>query len=62
VNLGARTRCPWVGQLGHASITTTMDRYGHLFDGHDTGLLAAHDAADSPATNVTLMRQGQVGA
>jgi site-specific recombinase XerC len=46
-------------RLGHASITTTMNRYGHLFDGHDTelieGLEAAHAAA-SPPDNVTALR------
>lgn len=26
-------------RLGHASIRTTLDRYGHLFDGHDAELL-----------------------
>lgn len=26
-------------RLGHASIRTTLDRYGHLFDGHDEALL-----------------------
>jgi integrase len=46
-------------RLGHASITTTMDRYGHLFDGHDTqlieGLDAAHDEAANPPDNVTQL-------
>ena len=26
-------------RLGHASIRTTLDRYGHLFEGHDEELL-----------------------
>jgi integrase len=43
-------------RLGHASITTTFDLYGHLFDGHDAtlieGLDAAHDDAASPPDNV----------
>jgi integrase len=26
-------------RLGHASIRTTLDRYGHLFEGHDAALL-----------------------
>ncbi len=47
-------------RLGHASITTTMDRYGHLFEGHDTALLdgldAAHDAAAGPS-NVRSIAQ-----
>ena len=30
-------------RLGHASIRTTLDRYGHLFEGHDTELLARLD-------------------
>jgi integrase len=30
-------------RLGHASIRTTLDRYGHLFEGHDTALLDALD-------------------
>ncbi len=43
-------------RLGHASITTTMNRYGHLFDGLDAtlidGLDAAHDEAAKPPDNV----------
>ncbi len=43
-------------RLGHASITTTMNRYGHLFDGLDAtlidGLDAAHDDAAAPPDNV----------
>ena len=43
-------------RLGHASITTTMNRYGHLFDGLDAtlidGLDAAHDEAAAPPDNV----------
>jgi integrase len=43
-------------RLGHASITTTMNRYGHLFDGLDAtlidGLDAAHDEAANPPDNV----------
>ncbi len=35
-------------RLGHASITTTLDRYGHLFDGHDDALIAGLDAASPP--------------
>ncbi|MBA3629267.1 MAG: site-specific integrase [Actinobacteria bacterium] len=31
-------------RLGHASIRTTLDRYGHLFDGHDAALLEGLDA------------------
>ena len=46
-------------RLGHASITTTMNRYGHLFEGHDTelidGLDAAHDEAASPPDNVVSL-------
>ncbi len=30
-------------RLGHASIRTTLDRYGHLFDGHDAALLEGLD-------------------
>lgn len=30
-------------RLGHASIRTTLDRYGHLFDGHDQELLERLD-------------------
>ncbi len=47
-------------RLGHASITTTMNRYGHLFDGLDAtlidGLDAAHDEAANPPDNVTRLR------
>jgi len=32
-------------RLGHASITTTMNRIGHLFDGQDATLLDGLDAA-----------------
>ena len=43
-------------RLGHASITTTMNRYGHLFEGLDAtlidGLDAAHDEAAKPPDNV----------
>jgi hypothetical protein len=45
------------------SITTTIDRYGHLFDGHDTelveGLDAAHDDAASPRDNVTRLPKAE---
>jgi integrase len=48
-------------RLGHASITTTMNRYGHLFDGLDRGLIAgldaAHDAASGPQDNVRSIAQ-----
>lgn len=30
-------------RLGHASIRTTLDRYGHLFEGHDAALLESLD-------------------
>ncbi len=30
-------------QLGHSSIRVTSDRYGHLFEGHDDGLMEALD-------------------
>jgi integrase len=47
-------------RLGHASITTTMNRYGHLFDGLDAtlidGLDAAHEEAATPPDNVTRLR------
>jgi integrase len=46
-------------RLGHASITTTMNRYGHLFEGHDDtlieGLNAAHDEAAQPPDNVVAL-------
>ena len=32
-------------RLGHASIQTTFDRYGHLFEGHDDKMLAKLNAA-----------------
>ena len=31
-------------RLGHTSIRTTLDRYGHLFEGHDKELLETLDA------------------
>lgn len=53
-------------RLGHASITTTMNRYGHLFDGLDAtlidGLDAAHDEAANPPDNVTRLRADDAAA
>lgn len=53
-------------RLGHASITTTMNRYGHLFDGLDAtlidGLDAAHDEAASPPNNVTRLPRPEADA
>jgi integrase len=37
-------------RLGHSSITTTMNRYGHLFDGLDATLIDGLDAAHAAAT------------
>lgn len=31
-------------RMGHASITTTLDRYGHLFPGHDDDVMDGLDA------------------
>ena len=31
-------------RLGHATIRTTLDRYGHLFEGHDEQLLEGLNA------------------
>jgi integrase len=46
-------------RLGHSSITTMMNRYGHLFEGLDArpidGLDAAHDAAAGPPYNLTRL-------
>jgi integrase len=46
-------------RLGHSSITTTMNRYGHLFDGLDAtlidGLDAAHDEAATAPNNVVAL-------
>ena len=51
-------------RLGHSSITTTMNRYGHLFDGLDAtlidGLDAAHDAAAALPDNVTRLPKAEV--
>jgi integrase len=51
-------------RLGHASITTTMDRYGHLFEGHDAELIAGLDAAiaqaAAPAGSVTRLPKAEV--
>jgi integrase len=53
-------------RLGHASITTTMNRYGHLFDGLDAtlidGLDAAHDDAANPPDNVMRLRPEDAAA
>ena len=38
-----------IQELGHASIRTTLDRYAHPFDGHDTDLLARLDVVISAA-------------
>ncbi len=50
-------------RLGHASITTTMNRYGHLFDGLDAtlidGLDAAHDEAAKPQDNVRQLPKAE---
>jgi integrase len=50
-------------RLGHASITTTMNRYGHLFDGLDAtlidGLDAAHDEAAKPSDNVRQLPKAE---
>lgn len=50
-------------RLGHASITTTMNRYGHLFDGLDAtlidGLDAAHDDAAKPQDNVRQLPKAE---
>ncbi|HEY1688803.1 MAG TPA: tyrosine-type recombinase/integrase [Solirubrobacteraceae bacterium] len=43
-------------RLGHASITTTMNRYGHLFDGLDAPLIEALDAAHD-ATQPSEVKQ-----
>lgn len=42
-------------RLGHASITTTMNRYGHLFDGLDATLIDGLDAAHAEADNVRAL-------
>ncbi len=44
-------------RLGHASITTTMDRYGHLFDGLDATLVDGLDAAHAAATPPDYMAE-----
>ncbi len=36
------------GRLGHESITTTVDRYGHLLDALDDEVVAAVDWAMNP--------------
>jgi integrase len=44
-------------RMGHSSITTTFDLYGHLFEGHDTALLDALDAAHEEASNVVPLHR-----
>jgi hypothetical protein len=39
-------------RLGHASITTTMDRYGQLFPSAESALADALDAAYNGSDNV----------
>jgi integrase len=43
-------------RLGHASIRTTLDRYGHLFEGHDSELLEGLDAL---ADRLAATREGK---
>ncbi len=40
-------------QLGHASITMTMDTYGHLFPNRNRGLVDGLDTGDSDGPNAT---------
>ncbi len=40
-------------RLGHSSITTTMDRYGHIFPSAEAALADALDATYTDANNVT---------
>jgi hypothetical protein len=40
-------------QLGHASITMTMDTYGHLFPNRNRGLVDGLDSLDSERLNAT---------
>jgi hypothetical protein len=40
-------------QLGHASITMTMDTYGHLFPNRNRGLVDGLDTVDSEGQNAT---------
>lgn len=50
-------------RLGHGSIRTTFDRYGHLFDGHDAELLDALDGvarSASDGSGVSRMCHGAV--
>ncbi len=44
-------------RLGHASITTTLDRYGHLFPSVEEALADALDATFNDADTPTPLRQ-----
>ncbi len=44
-------------RMGHSSITTTFNLYGHLFEGHDSALLAGLDSAFNAAANVVPIRR-----
>lgn len=44
-------------RLGHASITTTMDRYGHLFPSAEGALAGALDVAFNESRNVEPLRR-----
>jgi len=47
-------------RLGHKSITTTLDRYGHLYDGLDQEAAATLDAARAEAVASTGSRAASV--
>jgi hypothetical protein len=45
----------------NASITTTMNRYGHLFDGHDQALIEGLDAAHDEAATGSATSVARIG-
>lgn len=46
-------------RLGHASITTTLDRYGHLFPSVEEALADALDATFNDASTPIPLRQSK---
>jgi integrase len=46
-------------RLGHSSITTTLDRYGHLFPSVEEALADALDATFNNASTPTPLRQAK---
>ena len=44
-------------RAGHTSVAFTLDRYGHLFEGHDAELRDRLDAMHAQGLQTTLSRR-----